>query len=150
MCKKFLHIFKNICIFKNKNNYINIIDKQTYLITGGAGFIGSCHVLQSRKQGCRIINLDKLIYAGNMDNLIPRFYSKYVDLITYVTDRSGHDFRYAVNSSRIKNEHCWAQKNSFEEGTLETVRWYLENPDWRLPARSGAYQDRLQKNYSAR
>jgi dTDP-glucose 4,6-dehydratase len=51
-------------------------------------------------------------------------------LITFVTDRKGHDFRYAINSSKLKNELQWAQKISFEEGIRLTVNWYLDHPNW--------------------
>ncbi len=85
-----------------------------------------------------------------LDNFMPRSHGQYSDLITYVSDRPGHDFRYAIDCTRIEEELGWVPSHSFDEGMLETVRWYLENQDWVKRARSGEYQHWLQKNYTAR
>ncbi len=85
-----------------------------------------------------------------LDNFIPRSHGQYSDLITYVSDRPGHDLRYAINCSRIEEELQWTAQRSFEDGIIETVRWYLENQTWIKRARSGEYQDWIQKNYTAR
>ena len=61
-------------------------------------------------------------------------------LITYVTDRPGHDLRYAIDASKIKRELGWVPRESFETGLRKTVRWYLDNPDWWGRIRSGVYQ----------
>lgn len=52
------------------------------------------------------------------------------DLITYVTDRPGHDLRYAIDASRLSKELGWVPKHSFEAGLMQTVNWYLSHPDW--------------------
>jgi dTDP-glucose 4,6-dehydratase len=65
-----------------------------------------------------------------MDELRPRKSGKYQDLITFVKDRPGHDFRYAIDSSKITNELGWKPAMSFESGMGSTVRWYLENTAW--------------------
>ncbi|WP_031550125.1 dTDP-glucose 4,6-dehydratase [Parvularcula oceani] len=62
------------------------------------------------------------------------------DLITYVTDRPGHDARYAVDCSKIERELGWTPSVAFEEGLEKTVRWYLDNRDWWEAIRSGAYR----------
>ncbi len=85
-----------------------------------------------------------------LDNFVPRSHGKYSDLITHVSDRPGHDLRYAINCSRIEEELQWTAQRSFEDGIIETVRWYLENQAWIKRARSGEYQDWVQKNYTAR
>ncbi len=85
-----------------------------------------------------------------LDNFVPRSHGKYADLITHVSDRPGHDFRYAIDCSRMEQELGWVPAHAFDEGILETVRWYLENQEWVTRARSGAYQDWLQKNYISR
>lgn len=54
----------------------------------------------------------------------------YEDLITYVDDRPGHDLRYAIDSTKIKNKLNWQAKHDFETGILKTVKWYLDNLDW--------------------
>ncbi|MCK5374904.1 MAG: dTDP-glucose 4,6-dehydratase, partial [Alphaproteobacteria bacterium] len=61
----------------------------------------------------------------------------YKDLITYVTDRPGHDLRYAINCDKIKNELGWKQSVTFEEGLLSTIRWYIKNTDWIKHVQSG-------------
>ena len=71
-------------------------------------------------------------------------------LITYVTDRPGHDRRYAIDCSRLKGELGWKQASSFDEGLRKTVRWYLANSDWCAHVRSGEYKNWLDRNYSSR
>jgi dTDP-glucose 4,6-dehydratase len=68
----------------------------------------------------------------------------------FVTDRPGHDFRYAIDSSKIQKECGWTPKEDFASGLRKTVRWYLDNPSWIERVRSGDYQDWLKKNYGAR
>ena len=74
-----------------------------------------------------------------LDRLRPREEGNYADLITFVTDRPGHDARYAINPSRIREELGWRPSVTIEEGLELTVRWYLENEDWWSPllARNG-------------
>ena len=62
------------------------------------------------------------------------------DLITYVTDRPGHDARYAIDCSKIKRELGWEPKFNFETGLQQTVDWYLSREDWWEPIRSGTYR----------
>jgi dTDP-glucose 4,6-dehydratase len=77
-----------------------------------------------------------------LDRLRPRKTRAYADLITFVTDRPGHDARYAIDPSRILKELGWRPSVSVEEGLERTVCWYLENEDWWRPllARSGVGQ----------
>jgi dTDP-glucose 4,6-dehydratase len=74
----------------------------------------------------------------------------YKDLITHVQDRPGHDLRYAIDASKIQRELGWTPEETFESGIRKTVEWYLNNPDWVAHVKSGAYQQWLDKNYSAR
>lgn len=74
----------------------------------------------------------------------------YKTQITFVTDRPGHDRRYAIDATRIENDLGWTPKETFETGLLKTVRWYLANSAWTDRVISGAYRDWIQKNYSAR
>ncbi len=71
-------------------------------------------------------------------------------LITFVKDRPGHDRRYAIDCSKIKQELGWKQSVSFEEGLRRTVRWYLTNQGWVDRVRSGAYRDWIRQNYEER
>lgn len=72
------------------------------------------------------------------------------DLITYVTDRPGHDRRYAIDCSRLKEELNWRQTVDFAEGLRKTVRWYIDNPEWIDRVRTGAYREWIEKNYEER
>jgi dTDP-glucose 4,6-dehydratase len=72
------------------------------------------------------------------------------ELITYVKDRPGHDRRYAIDCSKLKNELGWKQSVSFDEGLRHTVRWYLDNPKWIASVRSGAYRAWIATNYENR
>jgi dTDP-glucose 4,6-dehydratase len=86
-------------------------------------------------------NIDLIkIMIKTVDRLLgnPDGYS--LDLITYVTDRAGHDLRYAIDSSKLKNELGWEPSLQFEEGIEKTVRWYLENQDWLDNITSGEYE----------
>ena len=67
--------------------------------------------------------------------------------ITYVKDRPGHDKRYAIDCTKIKNELGWRRKMTFEEGLKETVKWYLKNTSWIENILSGEYKNWIEKNY---
>lgn len=71
-------------------------------------------------------------------------------LITYVTDRAGHDLRYAIDSNKLKNELGWAPSLQFEEGIEKTVAWYLENEEWMERIVNGDYQKYYDEMYSGR
>ena len=82
--------------------------------------------------GCnewRNIDLIKVIIA-TVDRLIGNPEGHSIDLITYVTDRPGHDTRYAIDASKLRRELDWQPSLQFEEGIERTVRWYLENEEW--------------------
>lgn len=68
-------------------------------------------------------------------------------LITYVTDRAGHDLRYAIDSRKLKNELGWEPSLQFEEGIEETVRWYLDNQEWMDNITSGEYEKYYEEMY---
>jgi dTDP-glucose 4,6-dehydratase len=72
------------------------------------------------------------------------------DLITYVTDRPGHDRRYAIDASKIHDELGWEPRVRFEEGMAATVDWYLEHSDWLEKVRSGAYRSYYEEMYADR
>ncbi len=70
-------------------------------------------------------------------------------LITYVKDRAGHDLRYAIDASKLKNELDWMPSVTFEEGLSKTIDWYLENQDWLEQVTSGAYANYYKKQYGS-
>lgn len=74
----------------------------------------------------------------------------YRNQITYVTDRPGHDRRYAIDASKIERELGWKPAETFESGIAKTVKWYLANQDWVADVQSGSYQSWVQKNYANR
>lgn len=77
----------------------------------------------------------------------PQGVQQYKDLITYVTDRPGHDVRYAIDASKIKKELGWVPEESFETGLRKTVEWYLNNQEWVSHVQSGEYKSWLEKQY---
>ena len=79
--------------------------------------------------------------------LICKELEKSEELITYVTDRKGHDMRYAIDPSKILNELGWSPETKFIDGIKKTIRWYLENESWWQPIISGEYQDYYEKMY---
>jgi dTDP-glucose 4,6-dehydratase len=83
-----------------------------------------------------------------LDELKPRSNGKpYADQITFVTDRPGHDRRYAIDASKIEKELGWRPAETFDTGIRKTVQWYLDNPQWVDGVVSGSYRDWLQKQY---
>jgi len=70
----------------------------------------------------------------------PNGISKYEDLITYVSDRPGHDLRYAIDATKIKNTIGWVPEETFETGIRKTVEWYLDNESWWQRVLDGSYQ----------
>ena len=70
--------------------------------------------------------------------------------IAYVTDRPGHDRRYAIDASKIERELGWKPSETFETGIRKTVQWYLGNQAWVSRVQSGAYREWVQTNYAQR
>lgn len=82
-----------------------------------------------------------------MDRKLGRAEGESQKLITFVKDRAGHDMRYAIDATRIKNELGWEPSLQFEEGLEKTVDWYLANEEWLQNVTSGNYQDYYQNQY---
>lgn len=80
----------------------------------------------------------------------PEGVAYYVDLITYVKDRPGHDLRYAIDASKIKKDLGWVPEESFETGLRKTVEWYLNNQEWVENVQSGEYKNWVQQQYQAK
>ena len=86
---------------------------------------------------------------ANIDivKLILKELGKSEDLITYVTDRAGHDRRYAIDPTKIHNDLGWLPETKFADGIVKTIRWYLDNEAWWQPIISGEYQNYYEKMY---
>ena len=97
----------------------------------------------------RNIDLIKVLIK-TVDRLLGRPEGASDHLITYVTDRQGHDLRYAIDSRKLQRELGWAPSLQFEEGIERTVRWYLDNQPWLDQVTSGAYQQYYEKMYGNR
>jgi dTDP-glucose 4,6-dehydratase len=82
-----------------------------------------------------------------MDEKLGREIGESEKLITYVTDRAGHDKRYAIDASKLEKELGWKPSILFEEGLSKTVDWYLENQDWVEKVTSGSYQEYYDQMY---
>ena len=93
------------------------------------------------------IDLIKVIIK-TVDRLLQRDEGSSLKLITYVKDRAGHDLRYAIDSSKLKDELGWEPSLQFEEGIEITVKWYLENKEWMDRVTSGDYQEYYNKMYN--
>jgi len=96
-------------------------------------------------------NIDLIkVVIRTVDRLLGKPEGHSLQLITYVTDRKGHDLRYAIDSTKLKNELGWEPSLQFEEGIEKTVRWYLDNQDWMDSVTSGAYQSYYDDMYKNR
>ena len=95
------------------------------------------------------IDIVRLV-VRTVDRLLGRAEGEDLDLITYVTDRAGHDLRYAIDSTKLKEELGWEPSLQFEEGIEKTVRWYLDNEEWMDNITSGEYEKYYEQMYTQR
>lgn len=85
-----------------------------------------------------------------LDEMRPKAQGSYASQITYVTDRPGHDRRYAIDARKLEAELGWKPAETFETGIRKTVEWYLNNPEWVQHVQSGAYREWVNQNYAGR
>ncbi len=96
-------------------------------------------------------NIDIIkVIIKTVDRLLGNPEGHSLDLITYVTDRKGHDMRYAIDSSKLHTELGWEPSLQFEEGIEKTVQWYLDNQEWMDNVTSGDYQKYYEEMYKGR
>ena len=96
-------------------------------------------------------NIDIIhVLIKTVDRLLGRKEGEDLDLITHVTDRKGHDMRYAIDSRKLQRELGWEPSLQFEEGIEKTVRWYLDNQEWMDNVTSGDYQSYYDNMYGNR
>jgi len=94
-------------------------------------------------------NIDLVTLLCNlMDKKLGRTEGESLPLITFVKDRPGHDFRYAIDASKINQELGWKPSVTFEEGLQKTIDWYFDNPEWLQQVTSGDYMKYYEKQYN--
>ena len=123
--------------------------KRFVTITLGTG-VGA-GIIHNGKVG-EVYNVGGHNEMKNIDivKLICKELGKPESLITYVTDRKGHDMRYAIDPTKIHNELGWLPETKFADGIKKTIQWYLDNQKWWKDIISGEYQDYYEKMYSNR
>ena len=94
--------------------------------------------------------LDDIAPPVEIPQLRERGLKSYSELIRFVADRPGHDYRYAIDSAKITRELGWQAEVGFEAGLRQTIEWYLANPKWVDQASGGSYPEWIQKNYAWR
>ena len=102
------------------------------------GEIGQTYNVGGRNEKRNIDVVESI--CGILDEIRPQAGRSHKELITFVTDRPGHDARYAIDCSKIERELGWTPKETFETGLRKTVQWYIENPEWWGAIRSGKYR----------
>jgi dTDP-glucose 4,6-dehydratase len=105
---------------------------ETYNIGGGA-----------ERSNLEVVRL----LCSTLDRLQPSANGAYAKRMQFVTDRPGHDRRYAMNFSKLKEELGWAPEESFETGVSKTIKWYLVNLDWVRRVQSGEYREWMRRQY---
>lgn len=111
------------------------------------GVVGETYNIggHNEKQNLEVV----LTICDLLDEIVPKAAS-YRDQITYVTDRPGHDRRYAIDADKISRELGWKPQETFESGIRKTVQWYLANQRWVENVKSGAYKVWIEQNYEKR
>lgn len=112
------------------------------------GKIGSTYNIGGNNEW-RNIDLVKKI-CNLMDEYLGREIGSSEKLITFVKDRPGHDLRYAIDSSKLRNELGWQPRHNFEEGLRKTIEWYLTNTEWLNSVTSGEYEKYYERQYMKR
>ena len=115
------------------------LKRRALLLVAQRGRIGETYCIGGSSER-RNIDVVRAICAL-LDELAPnRSVARHEDLIRFVDDRPGHDLRYAIDASKVRNELGWAPRETFESGLRKTVDWYLANTEWRDRVVSGAYR----------
>ena len=126
---------------ENIRDWIHVLDHCTAIDSIlSKGKIGETYLIGSNNERRNIDIVKFICRYFNKNNLTDDF--DYKSLILYVDDRPGHDFRYAIDNSKIKNDLGWSPKYSFEDGLSKTIDWYCNNKKW--------YQDLMKSDYLSR
>lgn len=116
------------------------------------GTVGEKYNIGGENEWQNIQLLEKLIelISNELKDMPNRTVKDITNTITHVKDRPGHDLRYAIDCTKIKNELAWKRQMSFEEGLRLTVKWNIKNDEWISHIQSGEYLNWVNKNYSVR
>lgn len=112
------------------------------------GKVGETYNIGGHNEWTNIALVKEL--CKQMDEKLGRKPGESAELITYVKDRAGHDLRYAIDATKLKNELGWMPSLQFEEGLSKTIDWYLNNQDWLNAITSGNYQNYYEQQYHSR
>ena len=125
---------------ENVRDWLYVDDHADALISVMArGRIGDTYAIGARMERRNIDVVEHI--CGVLDEVRPRANgARYRDLIRFVTDRPGHDLRYAIDAAKIERELSWRPSESFESGLRKTVEWYLDNTAWLDRIRNGSYR----------
>ena len=133
---------------ENIRDWLFVVDHASAIDTiFHAGKIGETYNIGGENEWTNI-DLIRLL-CEIMDEKLGRSKGTSATLITFVTDRAGHDLRYAIDASKIKKELNWEPSLQFEEGLRKTVDWYLSNEEWLQDVTSGDYLNYYKEHYSA-
>ena len=123
----------------NVRDWLYVDDHADALLTVAArGIVGETYNIGGNNEWPNVKVVQRI--CAILDEVRPDPAGPHARLITFVTDRPGHDARYAIDATKIRNELGWAPKETFESGLRRTVEWYLANPTWWRDVRSGAYR----------
>ena len=116
------------------------------------GRVGEVYNIGGHNEMAEVYNIGGHNEMANIDivKLICKELGKPESLITYVTDRKGHDMRYAIDPTKIHNELGWLPETKFADGIKKTIAWYLDNREWWEEIISGEYQNYYEKMYGNR
>ena len=117
---------------------------ETYAVGGG----NERRNIDLVHQICNI--LDEIAPTEEVQSLHEQGLKSYSELIHFVEDRPGHDYRYAIDPARISRQLGWQAQVAFDEGLRRTIEWYLSHPEWVDQVSSGSYRDWIEKNYAWR
>ncbi len=147
---------KNLPVYgdgKNVRDWLYVMDHAKGIdMATEQGRIGERYNIggHNEKQNIEIINIIIETLQELLPDSDPRKANVTKDLITYVTDRKGHDRRYAIAPDKIKAEIGWYPETMFKDGIRLTIKWYLENEDWMKNVTSGDYQKYYESMYNNR
>jgi dTDP-glucose 4,6-dehydratase len=134
---------------ENVRDWLYVVDHARAIdVVYHKGKVGQTYNIGGQNEWTNI-DLIKLL-CSIMDKKLGRKEGESEKLISYVKDRAGHDFRYAIEDSKIRKDLGWEPSLQFEEGLEKTVEWYLKNSEWLDNVTSGAYQQYYDKQYSAK